>query len=115
MFGIGVFTGLLANGGGFLLVPVYLLFFGLRMREAAGTSLLVIAALAVPTLLTHWALGHINWALAGEFALGQVPGSAAGGLFAHHVQGPVTRRAFGWFLIAFGLFFVIDRIILLRG
>jgi uncharacterized protein len=100
---VGVFTGLLANGGGFLIVPLYLLVFGLRMREAVGTSLLVIVVLAIPTLVTHWALGHINWALAGEFALGQVPGSAAGGQFAHHVQGPVIRRAFGLFLIAFGL------------
>jgi uncharacterized membrane protein YfcA len=108
---VGVFTGLLANGGGFLIVPLYLLIFGLRMREAVGTSLLVIVVLAIPTLVTHWALGHINWALAGEFALGQVPGSAAGGQFAHHVQGPVIRRAFGLFLVAFGLFFVIYRIV----
>ena len=57
--------------------------------------------------------GHINWVLAGEFALGQVPGSAAGGQFAHHVQVrcPVIRRAFGLFLVAFGLFFVIYRIV----
>ncbi len=107
----GVFTGLLANGGGFLIVPLYLLVFGLRIREAAGTSLLVITVLAIPTLVTHWLLGHINWALAGEFALGQIPGSAAGSQFAHHVQGPVIRRAFGWFLVAFGLFFVIDRLV----
>ena len=46
--GVGLFTGLLANGGGFLLVPMYLLVFGLTMRESAGTSLLVIAILAVP-------------------------------------------------------------------
>jgi hypothetical protein len=59
--------------------------------------------LAIPTLAIHWALGHINWALAGEFAAGQIPGSAAGSRFAHHVQGPVVRRAFGWFLIAFVL------------
>ena len=39
--GVGLFTGLLANGGGFLLVPMYLLVFGLTMRESAGTSLLV--------------------------------------------------------------------------
>ena len=107
----GVFTGLLANGGGFLIVPLYLLIFGLRMREAVGTSLLVIVVLAIPTLVTHWLLGHINWALAGEFALGQVPGSAAGSQFAHHVEGPVIRRAFGWFLVAFGLFFVIYRVV----
>jgi uncharacterized protein len=107
----GVFTGLLANGGGFLIVPLYLLVFGLGIREAVGTSLLVITVLAIPTLVTHALLGHINWALAGEFALGQVPGSAAGSRFAHHVQGPVIQRAFGWFLVAFGLFFVIDRIV----
>jgi uncharacterized membrane protein YfcA len=108
---VGVFTGLLANGGGFLIVPLYLLIFGLGMRQAVGTSLLVIIVLAIPTLVTHWLLGHINWALAGEFALGQVPGSAAGSQFAHHVQGPVIRRAFGLFLVAFGLFFTIDRIV----
>jgi hypothetical protein len=53
----GVFTGLLANGGGFLIVPLYLLIFGLRMREAVGTSLLVIVVLAIPTLVTHWLPG----------------------------------------------------------
>jgi uncharacterized protein len=111
MFGTGVFTGLLANGGGFLLVPIYLLIFELQMRQAVGTSLLVITVLAVPTLATHWALGHINCPLAGEFALGQVPGSAVGSQFAHHVQGPVIRRAFGWFLVVFGLAFTIYRIV----
>jgi uncharacterized protein len=101
---VGLFTGLLANGGGFLLVPVYLLAFGLRMRQAVGTSLVVITVLAVPTLATHWALGHINWSLAGALALGLLPGSAAGARLAHRVQGPTLRRAFGWFLVAFGLF-----------
>ena len=69
----GVFTGLLANGGGFLIVPLYLLIFGLTMRQAVGTSLLVITVLAIPTLITHWALGHINWVLAGEFAPARFP------------------------------------------
>ena len=96
---------MLANGGGFLLVPLYLLVFGLRMREAVGTSLIVIAVLSIPTLATHWALGHINWTLAGEFAVGLLPGSAAGSQLAHRVQGPTLRKAFGWFLVAFGLCF----------
>ena len=81
------------------------------MRQAVGISLLVITVLPIPALVTHWALGHFNWALAGEFALGQIPGSAVGSQFAHHVQGPVIRRAFAWFLIAFGLLFTIDRVI----
>ena len=108
--GTGLFTGLLANGGGFLLVPVYLLMFGLRMRQAVGTSLVVIAVLAIPTLAVHWALEHINWPLAGEFAVGLLPGGAVGSRLAHRVQGPVLRKAFGWFLIAFGMFFTIYRV-----
>jgi uncharacterized protein len=109
--GVGLFTGLLANGGGFLLVPLYLLVFGLRMRQAVGTSLVVIAILSIPTLATHWALGHINWAVAGEFALGLLPGSVAGGQLAHRIEGPVVRRAFGWLLVAFGTFFTLYRAI----
>src|SRR5204863_9618516 len=50
---IGCFTGLLANGGGFLLVPLFVLVLGLTMTESAGTSLVVIALLSVPTLVTH--------------------------------------------------------------
>lgn len=111
--GVGVFTGLLANGGGFLLVPLYLLVFGLRMRQAVGTSLLVIAVLAVPTLATHWALGHIDWVLAGEFALGMLPGSVLGSRLAHRLQGPTLRRAFGWFLVAFGVAFTVYRLVVL--
>jgi uncharacterized membrane protein YfcA len=108
--GLGLFTGLLANGGGFLLVPMYLLLFGLTMREAAGTSLLVIAVLAVPTLAAHWSLGHVDWSVAGAFALGAVPASAVSSRYAHLVAGPKVRRAFGWFLIAAGAAFVVFRL-----
>ena len=111
MAGVGIFTGLLANGGGFLLVPLYLLAFGMQMRQAVGTSLLVISVLAVPTLATHWALGHIDWVLAGEFAAGLLPGSALGSRLAHRLQGPTLRRSFGWFLIAFGLLFTTYRLV----
>jgi hypothetical protein len=108
--GVGFFTGLLANGGGFLLMPLYLLVFGLRMRQAVGTSLIVIAVLAIPTLATHWALGHIDWSLAAKFAVGAVPGAVVGSRLAHRVDGPTVRRAFGWFLVVFGVAFVVYRL-----
>lgn len=109
--GVGLFTGLLANGGGFLLVPLYLLVFGLRMRQAVGTSLVVIAVLSVPTLATHWAEGHIDWVLAAQFGAGLLPGSALGGRLAHRVQGAKLRRAFGWFLVLFGTGFTLYRLL----
>jgi uncharacterized membrane protein YfcA len=108
--GVGLFTGLLANGGGFLLVPMYLLVFGLLMREAAGTSLVVIAVMTVPTLATHWALGHIDWVVAAAFAAGAVPASAISARAAQRVTGSSVRSAFGWFLIASGVAFCVYRL-----
>jgi uncharacterized membrane protein YfcA len=108
---VGLLTGLLANGGGFLLVPMYLLLFGLDMREAAGTSLLVIAALAFPTLATHWWLGHVDWGVAAGFAVGAVPASAVSSRLAHRVARTTLRRWFGVFLMAGGLAFVAYRLI----
>jgi uncharacterized membrane protein YfcA len=108
---LGLFSGLLANGGGFLLVPMYLLVFGLTMRQSVGTSLLVIAVLAVPNVIVHWSLGHIDWEVAGAYALGAIPAGGLSGRFAHRVEGPRVRHAFGWFLTASGVAFVALRVL----
>jgi uncharacterized membrane protein YfcA len=102
---VGLFTGLLANGGGFLLVPLYLVVLGLGMRESAATSLVVIAALSVPTLVTHWALGHVDWPVAGAFAAGAIPGGRLGGRLAHRLGGDSVRKAFGALLVLFAIYF----------
>lgn len=108
---VGLFTGLLANGGAFLLMPMYLLVFGLRMRNAVGTSLLVVAALTLPTLLTHWSLGHIDWGVSAALLGGQVPGGMLGSQLSKRITGVgVARRAFGAFLIAFGIAFTAYRL-----
>jgi uncharacterized membrane protein YfcA len=67
--------------------------------------------MAIPTLATHWALGLIDWAVAGAFALGAVPSSFAGSRLAQHVAGSRLRHAFGWFLIGSGIAFVLYRIL----
>ena len=109
--GAGLFSGLLANGGAFLLMPMYLLIFGLRMRQAVGTSLVVVAAMSVPSLLTHWSLGHIDWAVSAALLVGQLPGSALGSQLSKRITTPgVARRAFGRFLIVFGVLFTIWRL-----
>lgn len=102
---IGVFTGLLANGGGFLLVPLYLVVLGLGMRQSAATSLVVIAGLSVPTLATHWALGHVDWPVAGAFAAGAIPGALVGSRAAHRVAGDSVRKALGTLLVGFAVYF----------
>jgi uncharacterized membrane protein YfcA len=108
---IGVFTGLLANGGGFLLVPLFVVVLGLTMPESAGTSLVVIAVLSVPTLITHWALGHIDWVVASAFAAGAIPGTAAGSRLAQHLPADAMRRGFGALLILFATYFVARQVV----
>ncbi|MGH9273732.1 MAG: sulfite exporter TauE/SafE family protein [Acidimicrobiales bacterium] len=103
---IGLVTGLLANGGGFLLVPLFVLVLGLTMPESAGTSLVVIAALSVPTLITHWSLGHIDGPVAAAFAAGSIPGAGIGSLLAQRLPTDAMKRAFGVLLIGFATYFI---------
>ncbi|MCV7093220.1 sulfite exporter TauE/SafE family protein [Mycobacterium interjectum] len=110
--GVGLFTGLLANGGGFLLVPMFLLLFGLTMTQASGTSLAVVAVLAIPATAAHWALGHIDWSVAAAVALGAAPTSAVTATWAQRVTATRLQAAFGWFLIVSGAAFTLYRLVI---
>jgi uncharacterized membrane protein YfcA len=106
-FAVGLLTGLLANGGGFLLVPAFVLVLGLTTAAAAGTSMVVAGILSLPTLAIHWSLGHVDWVVAAVFALGVVPGLLAGRAVATRVPTETARRAFGVLLVAFAAWFLI--------
>jgi uncharacterized membrane protein YfcA len=106
-FGIGLLTGLLANGGGFLLVPAFMLVLGLSATEAAGTSMVAVGALTVPTLAVHLGLGHVDWTVALAFAAGSVPGSILGARVATRLPATLTRRAFGIVLVLFAAGFLL--------
>lgn len=109
-FGVGLLTGLLANGGGFLLVPLFVLVLGLTAVEAAGTSMVVVGILTVPTLAIHWALGHIDWTVAAGFALGLIPASLVGAGLIQHVPAERARKAFGLMLAVFSTWFLIRQL-----
>ena len=106
-FAVGLLTGLLANGGGFLLVPAFVLVLGLTTAMAAGTSMVVAGFLSLPALVVHSALGHVDWAVALVFAAGVVPGLSAGRAVADRVPTEAARRAFGVLLVAFAAWFLV--------
>lgn len=109
-FAVGLLTGLLANGGGFLLVPVFVLVLGLTAIEAAGTSMVVVGILTIPTLITHWALGHIDWTVAGGFALGLIPAAEIGSRIAQRLPAARARLAFALMLIVFAVWFLVRQL-----
>ncbi len=106
---VGVLTGLVGVGGGFLIVPALVLLGGLPMRVAVGTSLLVIAAKSAAGFWTYTdVLAASGLAvdlptIAGFSAVG-ILGSLAGNRLSHRVPQAALKRGFAVFLIAMGVF-----------
>jgi len=100
-------SGLLANGGAALLVPLFILAVGMDYRTAAGTSLLIVPLIALPAVVIHAALGHIDWAVAVAFGAGAVPAAALGAALSGHFSPRMLQRCLGWLLVAFAVAFVV--------
>lgn len=81
---VGFATGLFGVGGGFVVVPALVLIAGFRMREAIGTSLLVITVNAAVALTARLPSLGIDWSVAGPFAGAGVVGVFLGSLVARH-------------------------------
>lgn len=101
---VGVISGLVGAGGGFLIVPALTIFGGLAMREAVGTSLLVIALQSFAGFAGH--IGHVelDWRLAGTVTGAAVIGTLAGSSLGEKVSSDALRRGFAWLVLAMGLF-----------
>lgn len=102
---VGLFSGLLANSGGFLLTPLYLVVLHLPIKRALATSLAVSAALAVPGTIAHWLLGHIDWLVVLVYALPAVPAAYLGARLAIRTNPGWLTRGYGaaLALLALGL------------
>jgi uncharacterized membrane protein YfcA len=101
---VGVLTGLVGVGGGFLIVPALVLLGRVPMRKAVGTSLLVIAMNSASGFVTY--LGHteIPWRFMLEFTAVAIAGMFVGTRLARHVPQAQLKRLFAIFLVAMGLF-----------
>lgn len=97
--GVGVVTGAVGAGGGFLVVPALALLGGLPMPVAVGTSLLVIAMNSAAGLAGHLSTVPIDWTIAGAVTAAAVLGSLLGTRLTAHVDPDAVRRAFGWFVL----------------
>ena len=92
---VGIVSGLLANGGGFLLAPLFVVVLRLTIKQAFASSLAVAAVLAVPGTIVHAALGHIDWAVVAVFGVTSIPLSYVGARIALRTQAAHLERAYG--------------------
>lgn len=101
---VGLLSGLVGAGGGFLVVPALTLVGGLAMPAAVGTSLLVIAMQTLAGFTGHLSSVSIDWRLAAAVTAAATLGSLAGGRVAGRIPADLLRRAFGWFVVVMGVF-----------
>ena len=113
-FLVGVLTGVVGAGGGFLIIPSLVLFAGLPMKQAVGTSLVVIAMKSLLGFGGDIDAGiHIDyWLMLSVSAVAMV-GIFLGGYLSTRVSAARLKAGFGWFVVVMSVFILVQQIILL--
>jgi len=103
---VGAVTGLMGAGGGFLVVPALVLFGGLGMRAAVGTSLLVISLKSFAGVAGHLSHASIDWQLAALVTGAAVVGAFVGAALSARVKPAMLRRAFAVLVLGMAIYIV---------
>lgn len=109
---VGMITGLLGAGGGFLIIPTLVLFLKLPMRMAVGTSLLIIAINSLFGFLFSLKQFEYNWPLLIAFTVLAIAGLFAGSRIADKIPGPSLKKGFGWFVLIMGIYIILKELFL---
>ncbi|AZI58810.1 sulfite exporter TauE/SafE family protein [Nakamurella antarctica] len=113
--GVGFLTGFFGVGGGFVIVPVLVLIFGLSMATAAGTSLLIVTLNSTASLIARAGHVHVEWHVIIPFAVAAMVASLAGKAIASKLPDVSLTRAFAGMLIAIAAFVASENIIALAS
>jgi uncharacterized protein len=107
---IGLITGLLGAGGGFLIIPALVLFVKLPMKTAVGSSLLIIALNSIFGFV--FSIGHfpLNWSLLLSFTALAIAGVFIGSRIAAKMDGEALKKWFGWFVLAMAAWIFVKEI-----
>lgn len=101
---VGIITGLVGVGGGFLIVPALVLLAGLSMKRAVGTSLLIISMKSFAGFLGYIGEIEVPWTFLGKFILASVLGIFIGSYLVAFVPQKILKKSFAVFLIVMGIF-----------
>ena len=107
--GVGIATGFVGVGGGFAIIPALVLLGKIPMKEAIGTSLLIITFKSATGFVGYLNQVAIDWNLMLTFTTVAILGVIWGAYFSGKIQGAKLQRAFGYFLIAVAIFILIKR------
>ncbi|MGB3587971.1 MAG: sulfite exporter TauE/SafE family protein [Tunicatimonas sp.] len=109
---VGVLTGLVGAGGGFLIIPALVLLAKLPMKLAIGTSLLIIAAKSLIGFVGDIGVQPIEWTFLLVFTTIAVVGIFAGTYVSRFVASQNLKVGFGWFVLAMSVFIIVNELII---
>jgi uncharacterized membrane protein YfcA len=105
---VGVLTGFIGAGGGFLVIPVLVMFAKLDMKEAIATSLLIISIKSLFGFLGDLGSGQlISWTFLLGFSVFTISGALLGSYMSKFVPSDKLKPIFGWFVLVMGAFILI--------
>ncbi len=108
---VGILTGLVGAGGGFLIIPALVLLARMPMKLAVGTSLFIIAAKSLIGFIGDVQGSQvIDWKLLGSFTAFAVIGIFIGIFLSRKMHGDKLKVAFGWFVLVMGIYIIVKEI-----
>jgi uncharacterized membrane protein YfcA len=107
---VGILTGLVGAGGGFLIIPALVMLTKLPMKKAVGTSLLIIAAKSLIGFTGDLSAQTMEWPLLLAVTLMAVLGIFLGNNLSKKIDGSKLKKGFGWFVLVMGLYIFIKEV-----
>ena len=109
----GVLSGMFGVGGGFVIVPALVLFSGMAIHQAVGTSLFVIVLVSVSGVASHLAAGNpLSLAVVVQFMAGGFAGMWLGGRIARQLKGPTLQKTFSIAVVLVAIFVILKSTVL---
>jgi uncharacterized protein len=109
---VGGLTGLVGAGGGFLIIPALVVLSKLPIKEAIGTSLLIIAAKSLIGFSGEISQINIDWLFLAIITALSIVGLFIGVVLSKKVDGDKLKPAFGWFVLVMGVYILLSEFIL---
>jgi len=103
---VGVITGIVGAGGGFLIIPALVLLAKLPMKMAVGTSLLIIAAKSLIGFLGDLSTQTIDWQMLLIFTSLSIVGIFIGSALSKKINEKILKTGFGWFVLVMGIYII---------
>ncbi|HQW92472.1 MAG: sulfite exporter TauE/SafE family protein [Chitinophagaceae bacterium] len=108
---VGLLTGLVGAGGGFLIIPALVLLARMPMKLAVGTSLFIIAAKSLIGFIGDLQGSEVlDWKLLGIFTAFAVGGIFIGIILSKKIPGQKLKKGFGWFVLVMGIYIIIKEL-----